>query len=649
MMAAGVHIKDGEFTKTVYTMIKEQKYNQAIVALSNISISIANTRSALSLLAYCHYNLQNYSEAAQYYERLSTSYPNVEEYKLYYAQALHKACIYDEAMKIASQIDNPKSQGKIIKLQAAIKYSEDDLPGAKSLVDKCPPGDPDTDINISCLLYKEGRFEEACEKFSEALKLAGYKPDLTYNVALCYYQMKQYAPALKYIAEIIEKGIRKHPELSVGMTTEGIEVRSVGNTITLHETALVEAFNLKAAIEYQLKNFDAAREALTDMPPRSEEELDAVTLHNQALMNMEAKPTEGFEKLQFLLQQSNYPPETFGNLLLLYCKYEYYDLAADILAENAHLTYKLLSAYMYDFLDALITQQTSPEEAFRKFDIIAAKHTEQLRKITKTVQEARQNHEEEKTRAAISDYEEALERYIPALMAQAKIYWDLENYEQVEKLFRKSVEFCNDHDVWKLNVAHVLFMQQNKFKEATGFYEPIVKKHYDNILMVSPVVLANLCVSYIMTSQNEEAEELMRKIEKEEEHLAYEDSEKKIYHLCIVNLVIGTLYCAKGNFEFGISRIVSSLEPLNKKLSTETWFYAKRCFLAMIETLCKHIITIKDSAIQESIQFFENCEIYGQEVKAQVDLPLGHALHPGKNTVTYEARQLKALLLESTQ
>ena len=44
------------------------------------------------------------------------------------------------------------------------------------------------------------------------------------------------------------------PELSVGMTTEGIDVRSVGNTLTLHETALVEAFNLKAAIEYQLKN-----------------------------------------------------------------------------------------------------------------------------------------------------------------------------------------------------------------------------------------------------------------------------------------------------------------------------------------------------------------------------------------------------------
>ena len=41
------------------------------------------------------------------------------------------------------------------------------------------------------------------------------------------------------------------------MTTEGIDVRSVGNTFVLHETALIEAFNLKAAIEYQLKNCEA--------------------------------------------------------------------------------------------------------------------------------------------------------------------------------------------------------------------------------------------------------------------------------------------------------------------------------------------------------------------------------------------------------
>ena len=44
-------------------------------------------------------------------------------------------------------------------------------------------------------------------------------------------------------------------------------------------------------------------------------------------------------------------------------------------------------------------------------------------------------------------------------MAMARIYWDLENYSQVELIFRQSAEFCSEHDTWKLNVAHTFFMQ----------------------------------------------------------------------------------------------------------------------------------------------------------------------------------------------
>jgi len=39
-----------------------------------------------------------------------------------------------------------------------------------------------------------------------------------------------------------------------------------------------------------------------------------------------------------------------------------------------------------------------------------------------------------------------------------------------------------------------------------------------------------------MTSQNEDAEELMRRIEKEEERVGFSDPEKQVFHLCIVNL-----------------------------------------------------------------------------------------------------------------
>ncbi|KTF88069.1 hypothetical protein cypCar_00003259 [Cyprinus carpio] len=601
-------IKDGEYTATVYKMIKEGRYGDAIHILSKEHQKHNKSRAALSLLGYCYYHMQDFTNAAECYEQLTQLHPEVEDYKLYYAQSLYGACAFPEAMKATFLLDSTTSH-------------------TKTLVEQLPQDDPDYDVDLGCLLHKEGEYEEACIKFMSSMNVLGYQPDLAYNIALCYYSLKQYASALKYIAEIIERGIREHPELSIGMTTEGIDVRSVGNTLVLHETALIEAFNLKAAIEYQLKNHAAAQEALTDMPPRSEEELDPVTLHNQALMNMDTKPTEGFEKLAFLLQQNPFPPVTFGNLLLLYCKYEYFDLAADVLAENAHLTYKFLTPYLYEFLDAMITCQTAPEE----------------------VQEARHNRDDESLKKYVQDYDEVLERYIPVLMAQAKIYWNRENYSMVEKIFHKSLEFCNEHDTWKLNVAHVLFMQDNKYKEAIGFYEPIVKKHYENILNVSAIVLANLCVSYIMTSQNEEAEELMRKIEKEEEQISYDDPDKKIFHLCIVNLVIGTLYCAKGNYDFGISRVIKSLEPYNKKLGTDTWFYAKRCFLSLLENMAKHMIMLRDSVVQECIQFLEHCELYGKDVPAIIEQPLEEDhMHIGKNTVTYESRLIKALFYEVT-
>lgn len=58
----------------------------------------------------------------------------------------------------------------------------------------------------------------------------------------------------------------------------------------------------------------------------------------------------------------------------------------------------------------MITRQTTPEEAYRKLDEMASKQTELLRKLTKQVQEARQNHDDEAVKRAVNDYDDALER-----------------------------------------------------------------------------------------------------------------------------------------------------------------------------------------------------------------------------------------------
>lgn len=44
-------------------------------------------------------------------------------------------------------------------------------------------------------------------------------------------RLKDFAPALKHIADVIERGIRDHPELSVGMQTEGIEVNNIEEAV----------------------------------------------------------------------------------------------------------------------------------------------------------------------------------------------------------------------------------------------------------------------------------------------------------------------------------------------------------------------------------------------------------------------------------
>ena len=51
--------------------------------------------------------------AANCYEQLTVYYPDVEDYRIYYAQALYQACLYEEAMKVTVQIDSPASQGKV--------------------------------------------------------------------------------------------------------------------------------------------------------------------------------------------------------------------------------------------------------------------------------------------------------------------------------------------------------------------------------------------------------------------------------------------------------------------------------------------------------------------------------------------------------
>jgi tetratricopeptide repeat protein 30 len=397
-------IPEGQKTKMIYGYIKDQRYDEAIRVL-NQELNFCPKSRVMSLLGYCYYMAQDYLNASKVYEDLTYLYPNIDEYKLYYGQCLYKTGQYEDALKVSGAIQSKDYQKELILLYAYIRYEMDELQHAKTLCQSFESESSFVTLEAAILL-KEGRFEESRTKFDYSKGISGPSCELLYNLALCHYRLKQYDKCMQYIAEIIEKGTREHPELGVGTNSEQMPVASVGNTQALKESALIEAFNLKAAIEYNLKNYQAAKEALWDMPPRNEDEFDPVTLMNYALMNMETDPSGGFKKLNFLLHSPPFPPESFANLLLLYAKYQYFDLAADVLAENSDLTFKYISEEDYEYIEALIFQNSNPDETVNKFVELGGRHVENLRRVTRQIKDAQVERDNDALKKALKEYDD---------------------------------------------------------------------------------------------------------------------------------------------------------------------------------------------------------------------------------------------------
>ena len=66
--------------------------------------------------------------------------------------------------------------------------------------------------------------------------------------------------------------------------------------------------------------------------------------------------------------------------------------------------------------------------------------------------------------------------------------------------------------------------------------------------------------------------------------------------------------------------------------------------------MCCLAVYGKDVKSSDDLQLLMMClllTVYGKDVKSSDDLQLdAEPLHPGKNTVTYEARQIKAIMLQ---
>ena len=72
-------------------------------------------------------------------------------------------------------------------------------------------------------------------------------------------------------------------------------------------------------------------------------------------------------------------------------------------------------------------------------------------------------------------------------MAQALMYWEHQNYLQVEKQLKRVFEQLSDQPSWRINMAHTLFMLE-KYAEAAKFYETVVRDDETDLLKVSAAI-----------------------------------------------------------------------------------------------------------------------------------------------------------------
>lgn len=648
-------------TERVYGLIQDKDWAEAIALLSELLDDLRPSNKVLSLLAYSHYSSEEYQDAAHTYQKLCELCPESSEYQIYLAQALAKAGAIEDANQVVVAIeeeDRLVSREDLMRVKLVIKADSGDLAMAQEMIDS-DQEDPESLICASAIAFHQGLYEEALSGYSRALDTFGFRPDLAYNMTICSYKLKDYVRAMEVVTDAIGNTYEAHPEVFPDhyQSPDGNPFTDPSYMAIIQQSRLVECLNLKASIEYDSGDKVAAAKTLGDMPTMLEEEKDAVTLHNEAIIcDIGSGDLDGcFKKLQHLISNPSYPPETFANIILLYVQNGYEDLAATLLAENTDLTYELLSEELYSFLDASLLAATSPEDALVQFDALGKDIAKRIRKASKLVTEAENEGDDDALASAHCKLDDAMKSYPPMLMAMARIHWEKKDYEAVERLLRESAEFCPDGKACATNLAHAYFMQ-GKYVEAAICFEPLVQGAMTGgggegtVLDIPPVVLANLCVSFILSDQNDKAEALMDLVERAEETMALNSNgdpkDKPLIHLSTINLVIGTLYCQKNNFDFGISTICKSFEPCEQRLSSDTWHYCKSCLLALLNKLSKQMATVEDDTTSRIISMLDAVDKHGKNLTSSGGGDeYAYVPSSSESTISAEARKLKLAFL----
>ena len=152
-------IPDGKFTFTIYSLIKQHRFDDVVKVLEHELQTRTPSRSALALLAYAYYQLQDFENASTTYMKLLQLVPEQQQYKLYLAQCYYKLGKYDEAVAVSLDITEDSALiDQVQVLQFAIRFELSDATGCRrSLFDMSSSGHKNDYAKLvgeGCLAFK---------------------------------------------------------------------------------------------------------------------------------------------------------------------------------------------------------------------------------------------------------------------------------------------------------------------------------------------------------------------------------------------------------------------------------------------------------------------------------------------------------------
>lgn len=533
-------------------------------------------------------------------------------------------------------------------------------------------------FNVASCWAAEGLFAKALNIMSKIEDTPN--GDLQYNRALCLYKQSNFTEALDQIEICIGKSNKIQMELALGEDHD----HETEDHKKAQRSCLIEALNLKTAVLAELEgNWSIARQCLDQLPVKDPGFLDSVSLHNQAVCDHMSDIYSSIDKLSFLCELPNQrdknegddaaltvPDESYLNLLILYTLSGQTEAGHEFLLKNRGLLESKVLRELLQFLSIRLEPANSDEVVYGKLD----------RLLDKMI-EATQGGDVAKQHEMSSEQRKKL--ILNLISYQGLLLWDAGHYQLLERLLARVKSILGDDELWKTNLAHTIFMQDTRYNECIQLYESLSERVDQNsLLKVDADLLSCLCVAYVLTGRNGDAEALIKNVEAEElESLAGRADRSGLAglynngggldsgndtdisdrfeasHLCRINLCIGTLYCVKNNYKFGLMRMFKSLEPLRDNLNSENWFNVKRCILALLDGHCKQMIWASDDILNLVVSFLKQCEKYGVQVEARrsgwptmstndfvTDGDCLDQFH-GRNSVTYEARHLLSIVL----